>query len=143
MELKRIMKGNVEDCFALLQSSFMEDYQHNTEVDPVQTPFEGLSFKKNLTTKLGNSGEVNVTLTRFEANQALEIQFDSAQGINTIEYQLNQIDSDNYELTYCEKYLASSGSKSLNFKVMEFVTRRRLKKQAELTLNQIENILKQ
>lgn len=144
MLLERRIQGSIDKCFDILAQSYVNDANANQRKQiTVEQLREGNNFRKELTAKLGNSGTVEVRLEQFKAPNTLEISFKSNQGINKIHYELTSFDEESFDIAYSETFESEKKSNNLNYKVMSFITKRRINKAAKLTLDQLEMILNQ
>ena len=144
MLVNRRMQGSMNDCFALLAQSYVDDANANQRKQMTVNDLRvGNNFKKELTAKLGNKGTVEVTLVAFDSPNEIEISFRSKQGINKIHYVLTPFDDESFDVAYSETFESEKKSNSLNHKLMARLTKRRINKTAQLTLDRLEAILNQ
>ena len=142
MELKRVIKGKIEKCFALLEDACLEDIKASTEEETNTISLHaGYTYRKVLKTKMGVSGHVDVEITEFEAPKHYSAAFSSAQGINTITYELTQIDDDSMSVHYVEDFVSLTKSKNLNYKIMSKLYKKSTMKRANMLLDQLENLM--
>ncbi len=142
MEVYRTMQGTPEQCYDLLIESLLMDLAtstgHNLTEDEIH---EGYQYQKQLRGRMGNSGSVTVTLLELKRPNTYSVRFESAQGINTLEYHLEPLDDSQFKLTYAESYHSIKKRKMLNFKLMERFYRKGSQKRINLLLDQIQTIL--
>lgn len=130
---------NADDFFEKIAESVAYDITASTgkKVRPKQIS-KGYSYTKKMQNKMKRAGSVKVTITDFEAPVIYKATFDSTQGINTISYEIEQLDEDHIGVTYTEDFQGASGAKSLNFKFMSFFYNRGAKKKATKLLRNME-----
>lgn len=143
MEIRREMHGNIEKCFSLIQESCINDIKQATDMEVNAEDLQGYSYKKLLNTKMGVSGHVTVEILAFEAPIRYHASFTSAQGVNTVTYDLQKHSEDAFVVTYREDFTSSSKSKNFNFNIMSRLYKRSSTKRANLLLSQLENLVNQ
>lgn len=141
MEIKRIVHGDINAYFKVLEASLLSDY--NTAVQEEHSSDvlkSGLTYQKTLRNRFGNEGKVTVLIDRFEPNH-YSASFRSAQGINQLSYDLEPIDDNQFEVTYKEDFISESKSKNLNYSLMSKLYNRSSKKKMNLMLDAIERMI--
>lgn len=142
MILQRRIQGSIEDCFDILAQSYVADANANQRKQlTVKDLRVGNNFNKELTAKLGNKGTVKVVLEKFSAPHEIEISFKSSQGINTLHYVLTPFDDVSFDIEYSENFVSDKKSNNLNYKVMSFLSKRKISKTAKMTLDRLEAVL--
>ncbi|MEG0314416.1 MAG: DUF3284 domain-containing protein [Erysipelotrichaceae bacterium] len=138
-EIKRKLDVKAEDFFEKLSDSLVFDITaatgKNVRVNQIS---EGYKYTKKLKTKTGKSGNVKVTITKFEAPKVYASTFTSAQGDNFISYEINKLSDEQIEVVYTEDYKGTSNAKDLNAKVMQFLYKRGNKKRINKLLTKME-----
>ncbi|WP_323611056.1 DUF3284 domain-containing protein [Erysipelothrix enhydrae] len=144
MEVYRTISGTPDQCFDLLIESLCMDILSSTgqsiNEDEIR---EGFHYDKQLRGRMGNSGIVTVTILEIKRPEVYKVRFESAQGINILEYHLEAIDNSEFQLKYMESYHSHKKRKMLNFKLMERFYRKGSLKRINLLLDQIEGILRE
>lgn len=142
MEVSRVFEGSKEKMFSIFTNSILEDIKNFTDEDMTQFEIkEGYSYKKPLRSKIGKEGDIKVVIQKFDIPNIYEATFESAQGVNTLSYLLEEIDDTHFKLTYNENFVSEKKSNNLNFGLMSKLYKRSNKKQADLLLNQLEAMM--
>ena len=133
---------NADVFFDKIAESIAYDITASTgkNVRPKQI-HKGFSYTKDMKNKMKRAGRVKVTITDFEAPRIYKAKFESSQGINTISYEIEQLDEDHIGVTYMEDFSGASGAKSVNFKIMSFFYNRGAKKKAVKLLRNMESYI--
>ena len=63
-------------------------------------------------------------------------------GINTIYYNIEEVDDENIDVIYKEEFIGKTNSMDLNFKIMNFFYKKRSKKRAIRLIKSIETYIK-
>lgn len=141
MEIKRIVHGNIDAYFKVLEASLLNDYNEAVQEEHSSDVLKsGLTYKKTLRNRFGNEGKVTVLIDRYEQNH-YAASFKSAQGINQLSYDLEPIDENQFEVTYKEDFFSESKSKNLNYSLMSKLYNRSSKKKMNLMLDAIERMI--
>lgn len=141
MEIKRIVHGNIDAYFKVLEASLLNDYNEAMQEEHASDVLKsGLTYQKTLRNRFGNEGKVTVLIDRFEQNH-YAASFRSAQGINQLSYDLEPIDDNQFEVTYKEDFISESKSKNLNYSLMSKLYNRSSKKKMNLMLDAIERMI--
>lgn len=93
--------------------------------------------------KLGRKGDVEVFITKFKFPIIYSAEFKSINGINKINYTINEIGENFIEVIYSEDFEGSTKSLDMNFKLMKFFYKRSAKKRAIRMLKKIESYINQ
>nr|WP_252968956.1 DUF3284 domain-containing protein [Erysipelothrix rhusiopathiae] len=105
MEVYRTINGKSDQCFDLLIESLCMDILSSSgqlvNEDEIQ---EGFHYDKQLRGRMGNSGIVTVTILEIKRPNVYKVRFESAQGVNMLEYHLEAIDDSEFQLKYIESY---------------------------------------
>lgn len=101
---------NADVFFEKIAESVAYDVTASTgkKVRPKQI-HKGYSYMKEMKNKMKREGKVKVTITDFEAPRIYKAKFESSQGINTISYEIEQLDEDHIGVTYMEDFSGASG----------------------------------
>lgn len=139
MEVSEKLYVTAEEFWNTLENSLAYDITQATgkNVRPKQIK-KGYSYTKTLKNKVSRKGGVKITITDFDQPKKYAAQFESAQGVNTISYEIEQLDDEHIGVTYREGFDGASGAKSANFKFMSFFYNRGAKKKATRLLRAIE-----
>lgn len=141
MEIKRIVHGNIDAYFKVLEASLLNDYNEATQEEHASDVLKsGLTYQKTLRNRFGNEGKVVVTIDRYEPNH-YSASFKSAQGINQLSYDLEPMNENEFEVTYKEDFISESKSKNLNYSLMSKLYNRSSKKKINLMLDAIERMI--
>lgn len=138
MIVSRLMNATPDTLFSAITKSLIYDYSSSTGKELSESDIApGLSYVKNLATKVKTSGDVKVEITRYETNVCYESKVISNQGINVTRYTLVPIE-DKTEFTYEEEFISDSKVKKANFKIMDKIYSKNNKKRMEALLDAIE-----
>jgi hypothetical protein len=99
---------------------------------------EGYSYRKKMGNRLGQEGDVTVTITALKENDEYAADFHSVQGTNTLSYKLDPIDADSFTVTYTEDFASEKRFNDWNFRLMSFLYGRGSKKRANQILDRVE-----
>jgi hypothetical protein len=99
---------------------------------------EGYSYKKKMGNRLGQEGDVKVTITSLKENAEYAAEFHSVQGTNSLSYKLEPIDEGQFKVIYEEDFSSEKRFNDWNFKLMSFLYGRGSKKRANQILDRIE-----
>ena len=99
-------------------------------------------FKKDLKSKFSQKVESSVELINIEENKEYSLLYKTPLGENIVKYLLNDIDDENLEVEYIEKYYTDSFWNKYNNMIVEFLMSYFLKKKKKTTLKQIEQYIK-
>lgn len=138
----RIIQGNKETCFSIILNSVLADIQTSTNktVDATELT-EGYTYLKPFRKHRGKVKEMKVEITKFKIPYEYEATFYSAQGNNTLRYQLEDIDDHSFRLSYEEDFSSNKGSANLNFKFMSKLFKRSTTKKMNAVLECIEHMV--
>ncbi|MFV0393903.1 MAG: DUF3284 domain-containing protein, partial [Coprobacillaceae bacterium] len=119
MEVSKTIQGTKEKCFSILMESLLEDIalSKNKKVK-LEEIGKGYSYTKQLKNQLGKEGKIRVTILELQEPSMYKASFESAQGINTLSYVLEDVDDTHFELTYNEDFLSEKKSNNLNYGLM-------------------------
>ena len=139
MEVSEKLYVKAEEFWETLANSLAYDITQATgkNVRPKQIK-KGYSYTKVLKNKASRKGSVKITITDFDEPKKYAARFESSQGINTISYDIEELDSEHIGVTYSEGFEGASGAKSANFKFMSFFYNKGAKKKATKLLRAIE-----
>lgn len=141
MEIKRIVHGDINAYFKVLEASLLSDYNNAVQEENSSDVLKsGLTYQKTLRNRFGNEGKVTVLIDRFEPNH-YSASFRSAQGINQLSYDLEPINDNEFEVIYKEDFISESKSKNLNYSIMSKLYNRSSKKKMNLMLDAIERMI--
>lgn len=135
IEVKRVINASAKSFYDHIISALRYELDQNgkAKVDIK----EGVHYPKPLTTKVGTSGMVDVTITKLTENE-YQAEFKSIQGVNYINYLIEPIDETSCEVTYSEDFVGANGTKQLNYKLMNALYKRRNIKRMNYLLTAIE-----
>ncbi len=143
IEVKERLNVSAKDFFSKIEESVIYDIEKSTGKKLVPRDiYNGFKYTKNLKNKLGRRGEVDVTITHFVSPKLYGANFKSAMGINTIYYNIEEVDDENIDVIYKEEFIGKTNSMDLNFKIMNFFYKKRSKKRAIRLIKSIETYIK-
>lgn len=142
MEVVRHMNGDVNNFFDKIEESIISDITSSTgeKVDISQVT-SGYTYIKELTSQLGKRGKVKVVIDEYIRPIKYTASFISAQGKNTLSYEVKEIDKTCFEVKYNESFDGISKSKTWNHKLMSKLYKRSSIKKINLVLNNIEAMI--
>jgi len=136
------MNTTADRFYDLLISSVKHDIEQKTETSlDLKDLKSGYVYKKALTNKLGKQGQAKTTLTKIEPPHCYEAQFETPRGVNTISYQIKDLDDNLIEVTYSENFDSTSAAVALNFKIMSFFYKRSTRRRMRYLLKQMNRHL--
>lgn len=143
MEIKEELAVSPEEFFDFLYQSIQMDIKESTgkRLNPNEIK-EGMTYSKEMKTKMGQTGEAKVTLSVLDPNKKYQASFSSNQGENITTYIIEEKDEQLIELTYKEDFVGAGFLKKLNYKLMILFYNRRAKKQSIARVRQIEKYIK-
>lgn len=143
MEINQKLNVEAKEFFDALAYSAAYDVSRATgkKVNQDQL-YSGCRYKKKLKNKLGQDGEVEVKIRRFESPSCYEAQFRSSQGVNVILYEIEDDKNGSIMVHYKEEFEGASGAKALNYKLVSWFYRRSFKKRASRMLLSMESYIK-
>lgn len=143
IEVKERLNVSARDFFSKIEESVIYDIEQSTGKKlVVRDIYNGFKYKKNLKNKLGRRGEVDVIITHFVSPRLYSASFKSAMGVNTICYNIEEVDDENIDVIYKEEFIGKTNTADLNFKVMNFFYKKRSKKRAIRLIRSIEAYIK-
>lgn len=142
MEINQELAVSTKEFFDFLRQSIVVDVKNTSgkeiEKDDI---YEGMTYHKELATKIGSTGEAKVTVSVFREPDEYVAEFDSNQGKNITRYQIEELGTEKIQVNYEEDFIAADRIKALNFKLVNLFYKKRAGKQASERLKQIENYL--
>lgn len=142
MEVSREMKGSREKCFSILSESLLADIKASTNEEvKIEDIKVGYTYYRQMKSRMGNEGKVRIEISKLDIPSSYEAIFTSSQGVNTLSYLLEEIDQDNFKLTYNEDFISEKGANNLNFKIMSKLFNRSSSKRVRLTLDRLQSML--
>lgn len=143
MEVSRILDVTMDELDAFISQMVIQDIQEATnKTVSAKDVKPGYSYTKKLKGRNGREGRVKTTIRNLESGK-YHVTFKSTQGVNHLEYTYEPTEDGRVGITYSEDYDASSNSKSLNFKMMNFFYNRSNQKRANQVLLNIESLIQQ
>lgn len=131
---------NCHEFFSILENSIYEDIKSSDKSINLKDLKKGFTYTKNLKNSLKQEGTVKVTIEEYEKNSIYKSSFTSSKGVNTIKYQLEKKD-DKCNLIYEEEFFSSKTSLNLNYKLMNFLMKRRNKKKINTLIRSMESYI--
>lgn len=142
MEINQELAVSAKEFFDFLRQSIVLDLKKTSGKEIKKDDiYEGMTYHKELATKIGRTGEAKVTISRFRDLDEYIAEFDSNQGKNITAYKIEDLGADKIHVNYREDFIAADRLKGLNFKLMNLFYKKRACKQASDRLTQIENYL--
>ena len=134
------MNTTADRFYDLLIGSVKHDIELKTG-EPIELKDikSGYEYKKTLTNKLGKERKATTTLLKIEPPRCYEAQFETVRGgVNTISYNIEDLDDGLIEVTYNESFDTTSSALALNFKIMSFFYKRSTRKRMSHLLKQMD-----
>lgn len=141
MEIKRLVEGKKEKYFNVLKQSVLYDLKAAGCDYNDEDLKKGLVYHKTLRNSFGKEGNVKVEITAYQPSCCYAATFTSAQGINTLSYELNEKSDDMFEVIYTESFCSDKKSKNLNYALMSRLYKKSARKKADLLLDAIERMM--
>lgn len=142
VEVNELLRVSAEDFFDQVAQSIAYDITESTGKNVrVSQLHKGYSYTKKLKNKVGRSGEVKVTITDFEVPLIYKAKFETANGTNTISYEIERLEDGMIGVSYAEDYFTDSKLNSLNSKMTTALYKGRAKKKARRLLRAIERYI--
>lgn len=142
IEVKERLNVSIKDFFSKIEESVIYDIEQATGKKMIAKDIKkGFKYTKRMKNKLGRKGEVDITISKFVSPIAYGADFKSAQGINKIEYLIEELEPECIEVTYREEFLGNTNSANWNFKLMNFFYKRRAVRRARRMLKAIEEYI--
>lgn len=101
----------------------------------------GYSYLKQMKNKVGQKGNIRVTIRHFLRPSRYEATFESAQGKNFISYEISALGENQIEVHYEEGFDGKNTSGSLNYKLLSGLMNRSAKKRMARTLHAMESYI--
>lgn len=143
MKIQRTINTSVEKFDEFIYQMIIADIKQTTKkkFNP-SMKLEGYKYSKQMESKTGKSGKVNVKVEILRSGQ-YKVSFTSKEGVNYIHYQYEDNGNNTSRLKYEETFEGKDKTKGLNHSLMMFFYKRSSKKRANIILDQIESILYQ
>ncbi|MDR1033362.1 MAG: DUF3284 domain-containing protein [Bifidobacteriaceae bacterium] len=139
MIVTRTVDGNINTYWRVLMQGLRNDIDMS---NPNHVKFEdigvGYSYTKKMGNRLGQRGDVLVTITALKENDEYAAEFHSVQGTNTLSYKLDPVDDNSFTVTYTEGFSSEKRFNDWNFKIVSFLYNRGSKKRANSILDRVE-----
>ena len=139
IEVKERLYVQPEDFFEKIQESIVYDIEKS--VGKKIKPYKGYKYTKEMKSKLGKKGKVEILITEFNSPIIYSASFKSFQGINKISYLIKKVEDYCIDVTYTETFEGENKTKTLNFKFINFFYKNKAKKRAHNMLKAIEAYL--
>lgn len=139
MEVREKLNIDPDDFFDTLVQSVLHDI-NNALVEQVSEEQirPGFSYVKKMKNQLGQQGDVHVTILKFSRPDRYQAEFKSAQGINFISYEIEDLKDGTMEVFYQESFKSKNTSGSLNYRLLSGLYQRRAKKRMVNMLRSME-----
>lgn len=118
MEVSKILKVNSSEFYKLLEDSLKYEYEFYTSNDV--EPFVGMTYDKELLTKMGQKRNASVEILELVKNESYKIKTTCGDEVNEISYLIEDLD-DSCNVTYKERFYYESGKSSFGNNLMIFV----------------------
>lgn len=131
-----------EEFFNVLENSIFEDIKNNYKKANLDDIKKGFSYTKKLNNNLKQEAKVKITIEEYIKNSLYESSFATSKGINTIRYSLTESENDiGCNLIYEEDYFSDKTSLGLNYKLMNFLLKRKNKRKVNNLIRSIESYI--
>ncbi len=142
IEVKEKLYVDIQDFFHKIEESVIYDIEQSTGKKMIAKDIKkGFRYTKKMKNKLGRKGDVDIVISKFVSPISYAAEFKSAQGINKIEYLIEEVESKCIDVTYREDFLGYTSSANWNFKLINFFYKRRATKRARRMLKAIEHYI--
>lgn len=139
VEVQEKLYVSAEDFFNCVAESVAYDIADITgKKTRIKQIHKGFTYTKVMKNKVKRKGDVKVTITEWEPPYVYEAEFESLGGINYLSYRIEELSDGYIGVTYKEDFKGASGSKDLNFKLVNIFYKRKAKKRAITLLRAIE-----
>lgn len=139
MKVIRKLNCTKNDFFQLLEISIINDYYQNTN-KKIKEVKEGMKYNKTLTTKMKNTGNVNVLIKKFDKNSLYEVHYITDTSTNIVKYTLLE-ESNVLTVCYEEESIEKNTLLKINNSIMSMFFVRKAKKRINQMFNNIESTL--
>ena len=142
MDVKENLKVNADVFFDTLAESILYDISQalETPITMEQITPEYIYVKK-MKNKLGQQGDVHVTIQQFLKPELYEASFQSTQGVNHISYKITDLHDGSIEVEYHEDFDGKNTSGSLNYKLFSSLYQHSAKKRVTRMLHSMETYI--
>ncbi|MGO1368484.1 MAG: DUF3284 domain-containing protein [Senegalia sp. (in: firmicutes)] len=142
MKVSLDLQVSKEEFFDFLYNSVIKDVKESTGKDLSKEDIvEGFKYEKILKTRVGELGEIKISLVEFNLYKKYKARYESKQGENIIEYDVNSLSDEKIKVIYREKYIAPDMIKALNFKIANFFNKKKTMQKAKNLLKNIESYI--
>lgn len=142
MEVREKLNVSADAFFDTLAQSVLYDISQTLgqEVSEAQVT-AGYSYLKKMKNKVGQQGNIRVTIQHFMRPSQYAATFESAQGKNYISYKIQELDENTSEVYYEEGFEGKNTSGSLNYRLIAGIMNRSAKKRMVRTLHSMESYI--
>lgn len=143
MEVNQKLNVKAKEFFDALASSVAYDVSQaaGKTVTPDQI-YSGYCYKKKMRNKMGQESHVDVVIKQFISPCCYEAKFRSAQGTNTIFYEIKDDGDGNIVVHYKERFEGENIFSSLNYKIVSWFYQRSSQKRISRMLLSIESFIR-
>jgi len=142
MEITMTINATAKDFYNLILASCAHDINRSTNQNLTPNDItSGFTYKKNLTNKIGKTGDSTAVIKTVDFPHLYEATFTTRRGINTLSYQIHEESKGKLCINYKEVYEPIDKSHALNFKLTNFFYRRSFKKKMTNTITLMEQHL--
>lgn len=137
MKVSKKYKTNINEVFSTLVKEFQRDYLKNTGQDIRLSQIEaGLSYEK----EISKNHTMIVTVDQIEVPSLFKTLIQTNRGTVIIEYQLEELEDSNVQITYSEEYdQPGFFMRANNLLLMPFF-RKKFKKRMEDSIDALINM---
>ena len=142
MEIREKLRVTAEEFFSQMMVSVLYDIKSATGRDVKREQIhKGYHYTKKMKNKVGREGDVRITVTEYDPPYRYSASFDSASGINRIEYRLEEAPESGIEVFYLEDYEGDTKSQDLNYRIIGALYRRSAKKRTKKMFHAMEDYI--
>lgn len=142
MEIREKLRVTAEEFFSQMMVSVLYDIKSATGRDVKREQIhKGYHYTKKMKNKVGREGDVRITVTEYDPPYRYSASFDSASGINRIEYRLEEAPESGIEVFYLEDYEGDTKSQDLNYRIIGALYRRNAKKRTKKMFHAMEDYI--
>lgn len=142
MVITKELNVNIDEFFDFLEKSVKFDIKNATEKD-VLTIEQGYSYEKTLKNALNQKGKVITTIEKYKRNKCYQSKVTSNQGFNYITFDVDEIDNENIQVKYSEKFISDKKLNNMNYKIVIKMYEKRVLRRMNLIVENIEKSIKE
>lgn len=138
MELIHELNVGAGEFFGALAQSAAYDISQaaGKEIKP-ENIYSGYSYKKKMKNKMGQQGDVAVTVKEFLPSSRYFVSFETGQGLTTVCYEIEEKDEEHILVRYKEDYDSKSKLQNLNYRLISHFYHKKAEKRMRRTLDAV------